>query len=193
MDSKPTDTRGNASMAQSDAELIERAIRREADAFAALVQRYAPLAHAIAFSHTGRRDVAEELAQEAFCRAFVGLNGLRKPNQFRSWLWGITRRVCLDWRRQMAQSKELTEVPRDTPSPDDPAREVEHEERRRRVRRAVEELPEKYRIVVQLRHLEGLSYEDIASALGLSLGGVSNRLAAAREMLRAKLRPLMSE
>jgi len=193
MDEGLTDTRGTSPMSQPDAELLDRARRGDAEAFTALVRRYAPLAHAVAFSHTGRRDVSEELAHEAFCRAFEHLDGLRKPDQFRSWLWGITRRVCLDWRRQMAQSKELTRVSPDTPSGDNPAREAEGEERRSRVRRAVEELPEKYRIVVQLRHLEGLSYEAIAAALGLSLGGVSNRLAAAREMLRSKLRPLMSE
>lgn len=193
MDSRPPDIRGNPPMAQSDAELLGWASRGNEDAFAALVRRYAPLAHAIALSATGRRDVAEELAQEAFCRAFVNLGTLRKPEQFRSWLWGITRRVCLDWRRQMAQRKELTEVPPHTPSADDPLRDAEREERRHRIRRAVEQLPEKYRIIVQLRHLQGLSYEEIAASLGLSLGGVSNRLAAAREMLRARLRPLMSE
>ena len=193
MGSRDPDTRRTPSMLATDAELLKRASSGDADAFSALVRRYAPLAHAIARSFTDRRDVAEELAQEAFCRAFIGLDSLRKPEQFRSWLWGITRRVCLDWRREMARHHAPLELTADVPSGDSPAREAELAERRRRVHRAVDELPEKYRIVVHLRHLQGLSYEEIATLLGLSLSGVSNRLAAARELLRVKLRPLVAE
>ena len=178
--------------AVSDTELLERSGRGEADAFAALVERYSPLVHSIALSNTGRRDVAEDLAQEAFCRAYVHLNGLNDPERFRSWLWGITRRVCLDWRRKTGRHGEPVELPAEVPATShSPAEDAEAAERGRRVRQAVDELPEDQRIVVQLRHLQGMSYEQIAGVLGLSMSGVSNRLAAAREKLRVKLRPLV--
>ena len=177
----------------SDAELLGQAGRGDLDAFAALVERYSPLVHAIALSASGRSDVADDLAQETFCRAYASLDGLRKPGQFRSWLWTIARRACQDWHRERGRRRETNEVPTDAPSRDDPARDAELAERHRRVRQAVDELPEKYRIVVQLRHLQGMPYEQIATVLGLSVSGVSNRLAEARERLRLKLQPLMAE
>ena len=172
----------------SDADLVMRSTRGETEAFAALVQRYAPLVHSMALSSTGHADQADDLAQEAFCKAYAHLGDIRDSNCFRSWLWGITRRVCLDRARRPVRETALPD--QDFPAADDPARDAEESERRERVRMAVNELPEKYSIVVQLRHLQGMSYERIAGVLGLSTSGVSNRLAAAREMLRVKLKAL---
>ena len=180
--------------APSDAELLAQVGGGQPEAFAALVGRYSPLVHSIALSATGERQAAEELAQEAFCRAYAGLDGLRDPAKFRSWLWGIARRVCLDWRRGRARNRETQDVSTAVvTSTDDPARDAVMAEQRTRVRQAVDELPEKYRVIVQLRHLQGLPYRRIAALAGLSLSGVSNRLAAAREMLRVKLLPLVRE
>lgn len=177
----------------TDADLLLLGSRGDEDALAALVLRYAPLVHSIAMSSCGRTDVAEDLAQEAFCRAIEHINEIRDPNSFRSWLWGITKRVCIDWARGAERRNQMGRLPETgPPSPNDPFSDVERAERRRQVRMAVDELPEKYRIVVQLRHLQGMSYEETADLLGLSPSGVSNRLAAAREMLRVKLKPLVA-
>ena len=175
----------------SDAELLQRASNGDGDAFSALVRRYSPLVHAIALSRTGRREAAEELAQDAFCRAYDRLHELRNAASFRSWLWKIAHRVCSDWQRH--REKDMAALPASLTSGDDPVAEAATAERHRRVREAVDGLPEKYRIVVQLRHLEGMSYESIAAVLGLSTSGVCNRLAEARERLRVKLRPLINE
>jgi RNA polymerase sigma-70 factor (ECF subfamily) len=141
----------------SDAQLLARVGGGEPEAFAALVGRYSPLVHSLTLSATGQREAAEELAQEAFCRAYESLDGLTDPAKFRSWLWGITRRVCLDWRRRRGRNRETGNVSTEIVAPtEDPAREAELAEQRSRVRQAVDELPEKYRIVVQLRHLQGL-------------------------------------
>jgi RNA polymerase sigma-70 factor (ECF subfamily) len=194
MAGNPVNRRIRSMTDPSDAQLLARVGGGEPEAFAELVGRYSPLVHSLTLSATGQGEAAEELAQEAFCRAYANLDGLRDPAKFRSWLWGITRRVCQDWRRRRARNRETAEVSTSVAAPvDGPAREAELAERRSRVRQAVDELPEKYRIVVQLRHLQGLSYERIAGLVGLSLSGVSNRLAAAREMLRVKLLPLVRE
>jgi RNA polymerase sigma-70 factor (ECF subfamily) len=175
----------------SDAELLQRVRQGDGDAFSALVRRYSPLVHAIALSRTGRREAAEELAQDAFCRAYERLDELRRPGSFRPWLWKIAHRVCSDWQRH--REKDMAALPASLTSGDDPVAEAQMAERHRRVREAVDGLPEKYRIVVQLRHLQGMSYEEIAAMLGLSTSGVSNRLAEARERLRLKLRSLVKE
>jgi RNA polymerase sigma-70 factor (ECF subfamily) len=181
-------------MAQpTDAELVDKAGRGDLYAFAALVKRYCPLVHSLALSWTGRHEAADDMVQETFCRAFTSLGTLRRPEQFRFWLWSIARRSCQTWRRDRARHRETDEVSANAPAADDPARDAELDERHRRVRQAVDELPEKYRIVVQLRHLQGMSYEEIAALLELSVSGVSNRLAEARERLRVKLQPLVAE
>ena len=178
--------------AQPETELLQRSGRGDADAFATIVRRYWPLVYSLTFSSTGCRHQAEDLAQEAFCRAYMGMNGLNDPGCFRSWLWGITRNVCNDWLRKTARHPApaalSAEVASSGAGPDGSA---EDSERIEHVRLAVNELPEKYQVVVHLRHLQGMSYKEIADTLGMSMSGVSSRLTEAHEMLRVKLRPLL--
>jgi len=175
-----------------DGELLERSRRGEGEAFAQLVARYWPLVHSLALSWTSRIDMAEDLAQEAFCRAYAHMDDINDPAKFKPWLWGITRNACRDWLRKSARGGPRLDLPAEgIEGSNDPSQDAEQSERRDRVRLAVGELPEKYRVVVYLRHLEGLPYKEIAQMLGMSMSGVSSRMAEAHEMLRLKLRPLL--
>ncbi|NQT20484.1 MAG: sigma-70 family RNA polymerase sigma factor [Planctomycetes bacterium] len=176
----------------TDGELLKRSRRGDGDAFAELVARYWPLVHSLALSFSSSTDMAGDLAQEALCRAYAHMDDLKDPGKFRAWLSGITRNVCRDWLRKSARENARRDLPAEgAPGGDDPAHDAELSERREHVRKAVDELPEKFRIVVYLRHLEGLPYKEIAQMLDMSLSGVANRLAEAHEMLRVKLRPLL--
>ena len=175
-----------------ESELLQRSGRGDADAFAVIVTRYWPLIYSITFSTTRCSHLAEDLAQETFCRAYVHMNGLNDPERLRSWLWGIARNVCTDWLRKTARHGDLVALPADAPSNEKAAdKTAEDAERFQRVRVAVAELPEKYQVVVHLRHLQGMSYKEIAGALGMSISGVSSRLTEAHELLRVKLKPLL--
>jgi RNA polymerase sigma-70 factor (ECF subfamily) len=133
---------------------------------------------------------AEEVAQEAFVRAHRALGDFRGDAKLSTWLYAITSRLCLNRlasgeRRLARQGEEtLLRLSDSTPRPDAA---LERNELEAALGRAIAELPEERRIVVVLRDLEGLSYEEIAQALDLELGTVRSRLHRARADLRDKL------
>ena len=140
------------------------------------------------------RAEAEDAAQEVFLRAHRGLVGFRGDAKLSTWLYAITSRVCLtrlgssDRRARRETDEVLTRLPNGQA---DPAARAERHELEAMLHRAIGELGEDRRIVVVLRDLEGLSYEEIAEALGLELGTVRSRLHRARAELRDKLEKLL--
>ena len=178
-------------MARSDAELVARTLKGERTAFRELVLRYSASTYALVSATVGRTNEVEDLAQEVFLKAFKGLHSLQKPDRFGSWLYGITRNTCLAWLRKQGEPPVSLEgvlvehlTAGDPVSQDVP----ERNERRREIRRAIEDLPEKYRVAVSLRYLAEMSCEEIANLLSISTSGVYARLSRARSMLRRKLR-----
>ena len=92
--------RGNDSrMADSDALIVERTLRGDGEAYGVLVERYQSAVLAQALAVTGRLADAEDIAQEAFLKAYRALPGLKRPSAFARWLFGITRNTCHDWLR----------------------------------------------------------------------------------------------
>src|SRR5437773_1450379 len=84
---------------KSDAELIERCLMGETEAFGALVERHRAAATAFCYAQTGDFDSAEDLAQEAFLSAYFDLHALREPQRFGAWLRAIALRRCQSWHR----------------------------------------------------------------------------------------------
>lgn len=179
-------------MARSDAELVALTLNGERAAFRELVLRYSAATHALVYSTLGATCDAEDLAQEAFLRAFKNLSSLRRPDRFGSWLYGITRNTCLAWlRKQGEPPASLEDVHVERLAAGDPVGPgpVEREERRRELLRAVEALPQKHRTAISLRYLAGMTVEQIATVLSISPSGVHARLSRARAMLRRRLAP----
>jgi len=134
---------------------------------------------------------AEDLAQDAFVRAFRGFRGFRGGDP-RAWLFAIVRSSFHTWVRGRAT---WTPAPADalerTPSDDDtPETALLRQDEAHSVRAAIEDLPEPFREALVLRELEELSYRDIAEITGAPIGTVMSRLARARQMLLAALGPL---
>ena len=176
-----------------DEALAER-VRASGDvaAFSVLVTRYRGRLVALARRMlTGSNsDEAEDVAQETFVAAYDKRNSFRPGEPFRPWLYRIAVNRCLD--RLRAQSRrpatvEIGSLPEPALSGGDPVQALLSSETEARLREAVAALPPKLRAVFVLRHLDDLSYDEIAAATCLPLGTVKTHLFRARAELRAAL------
>ena len=144
----------------------------------------------VALRMLGDAGEAQEVAQEAFIRAHRALGDFRGDAKLSTWLYAITSRLCLSRlasaERRLARRGEETLLRLSDASPR-PDAVLERSELEAALQRAIAELPEDRRIVVVLRDLEGLSYEEIAQVLDLELGTVRSRLHRARTDLKDKL------
>jgi RNA polymerase sigma-70 factor (ECF subfamily) len=169
---------------------LDRLRAGDAPAFEELVMTYQHRVFGVALRMLGNRAEAEEVAQEAFVRAHRALGRFRGDAKLSTWLYAITSRLCLNrlasGERRMARQGEdaLLRLSDVGPRPDAA---LERRELETALGRAIAELPEDRRIVVVLRDLEGLSYEEIAEVLELTLGTVRSRLHRARAELKEKL------
>jgi RNA polymerase sigma-70 factor (ECF subfamily) len=169
---------------------LDRLRAGDATAFEDLVITYQHRVFGVALRMLGNAAEAQEVAQEAFVRAHRGLGDFRGDAKLSTWLYAITSRLCLTRlgsgeRRLAWQGEEaLLRLADGAPRPDAA---LERSELEAALQRAIAELPEDRRIVVVLRDLEGLSYEEIAQALDLELGTVRSRLHRARADLKDKL------
>jgi RNA polymerase sigma-70 factor (ECF subfamily) len=138
----------------------------------------------------GSQEEAEDVVQEAFVAAYHRRATYRQGDAFRPWLYRIAINKCVD--RLRARSRKppaasLSDAPEEAAAGGEPLNSLLAAEREERLQRAVEELPPKYRAVFLLRHLDDLSYEDIARATELPLGTVKTHLFRARAQLREAL------
>jgi RNA polymerase sigma-70 factor (ECF subfamily) len=169
---------------------LDRLRAGDAPAFEELVMTYQHRVFGVALRMLGSRAEAEDVAQEAFVRAYRALGAFRGDAKLSTWLYAITSRLCLNrlasGERRMARQGEgaLLRLSDAGPRPDAA---LERRELETALGRAIAELPEDRRIVVVLRDIEGLSYEEIAQVLELELGTVRSRLHRARAELKEKL------
>ena len=173
-----------------DGDLLARLRRGEPRAFEDLVIRYQHAVYGVALRMLGTRAEAEDVAQEAFLRAYRAVAGFRGEAKLSTWLYAIASRLCLnrlasaDRRRTRHGDDLLAGVADGAPDPVDT---VDARERDAALHRAIAELSDERRMVVVLADLEGLSYEEIAEALTLPVGTVRSRLHRARMELRERL------
>jgi RNA polymerase sigma-70 factor (ECF subfamily) len=172
-----------------DRQSVERTLAGDTAEFGALVDRHREVVYRVAARVVGPDD-AEDVAQEAFLRAFHRLENFRGDSPFRAWLLQITYNTALN-----AASR----GPRDAPDPTEPeerqevaekgpAMQLEIRERRERLEGKLALLRPEHRAVLVLRDVEGLAYEDIATATSMPLGSVKGRLHRARGELIEILR-----
>jgi RNA polymerase sigma-70 factor, ECF subfamily len=173
-----------------EAQLVDRLRQGDPRAFEELVIAYQHRVFGVALRMLGSRAEAEEAAQEVFLRAHRAIADFRGDAKLSTWLYAIASRLCMNRltsgeRRLLREGEEtLARIPSGHASPAD---ELERSERDAALHRAIAELSDERRLVVVLRDLEGLSYEEIAAALDLELGTVRSRLHRARLDLKEKL------
>ena len=173
-------------------ELVRRAQNGDAEAFGVLVVEHQQFVYNLALRAVNDPHEAEDIAQEAFVRAWLALPNFRGQSQFRTWLYRIVTNLCFNrlprLRREMTAigDDEATEVADD--SLHGPEFNLETDERRAFLHRQIDILPENYKLLVTLRYQQELSYEEIASVVSLPLGTVKTGLFRAKARLREALR-----
>lgn len=178
-------------------QLVRLAQEGSPQAFEELVAKFQPKVFSMALSFTRNREAADDLAQEIFLKAYLALPKFHGKSEFGTWLYRISINHVRDFLRKKGRAKEvsLDDVPEisfsDREQAERAEEERETESRRALVQRSVQDLPEKYRIILTLRDIQGLAYDEISRILKLSPGTVDSRLHRARRMLRTKLAPYL--
>jgi RNA polymerase sigma-70 factor (ECF subfamily) len=178
-------------VSDTDERLRDRCLAGDEEAWGELVGRHLPRVMALAQGFTGRRDAAEDVAQEAFTKLFRSL-GAYDParGSFEAWIMTVARNVAIDQYRRHRDER-LREMPLlvEPPTGDDagPAL-VRRREARDLVRIGLQALPPELREPVVLCDIQGSSYEDAAVALSIPLGTLKSRLNRARLELARRLR-----
>ncbi len=196
-----------AAVADEDRRLVDRAQAGDAGAFETLVRRYQGWVFTLALRMLGDRAEAEDMAQEIFLKAYRGLKGFKGASRFSTWLYSITSHHCLNHlearRRQLHHLGRGGDRPgavgNDPPAPVDrlvdetPRADalLERADLARIVQAELAHLSEEHRLILVLRDIQGLSYEEIAQTLRLELGTVRSRLHRARMEMRARLTPYL--
>jgi RNA polymerase sigma-70 factor (ECF subfamily) len=169
--------------------LIDRALNGEREAFGQLMHRYAGAVYGLAYRMLGTPQDAEDASQEIFLRAYTNLARFDRTRRFSTWLLSIGSNYCVDrLRRQRYNWLTLDDVVFTVTSPlRGPEGGAIVREQREAVQRALQSLPEGYRLVTVLRYWQDLSYQEIAEATGLTESTIKTRLHRARNMLAERL------
>ena len=178
----------------TEQELVQAARWGDQLAFAQLVKDHQAMVYSLAYRMTGNPEDAADLTQEAFLNAWRGLSGFDGRSSLATWLYRLTSNACIDFLRREKRRGSLSmtlededDEDRQADLPDErwsPQRELERQEAQEAVRQGLAALSPEHREVLVLRELEGLSYTEIAHALGLEEGTVKSRIARARLSLR---------
>jgi len=192
-----------AKEAQEDRALVERVQAGDKEAFRALVERHQRRAFSIAMALVRDENDARELVQDAFLRVYKNIGSFQGQSSFFTWLYRIITNLSIDLiRKPGRQVQELDEARIGTDSEEggskdfpflsridgaDPADVVRRGEIATRLREALAALPDYHRGVILMREVEGLSYEEMAQAMGVSKGTIMSRLFHARQKLQKAL------
>ncbi len=175
-----------------DKELIRLSQSGNGEAFGQLVERYKTKVFTLAYGVTRDRAAADDLAQEVFIKSYFALPKFKSQSEFGTWLYRIAVNHIKDFlRKNRSRQKDvsLEDVSESAVATEDQSYEAEQTAERRRslVQAALKRLPEKHQVILALRDMQGLSYEEISRILGISPGTVDSRLHRARKKLREKL------
>jgi RNA polymerase sigma-70 factor, ECF subfamily len=173
-----------------DGDLVGQARQGDPEAFGELVRRYQAGVFNVCYRLLGERTAAEDLAQEAFIRAYSRLGTFDVSRPFGPWMRRVAANVCLNHLERPAPPSlplddEVTQTAGN--SNQDPAAASEAAQTIQAVRGAILALPPRYRAVIELRHFQELSYDEIASALGRPLSDIKSDLFRARKLLAQTL------
>ena len=185
-----------------DRELVTRCQKKVPGAFEELVRKYQDRVFNLSFRFLRERETAEEIAQDVFVAVYKHIEGFKGDSKFSTWLFRVVANHCHNKSKYLRRRKHKLQDSIDAPIegedgdmkrelPDDPDRSPEELATRRglndMIQAAISELDEDHRVIVLLRDVEDMSYEEIGEILGLPEGTVKSRLHRARNELRTKL------
>ena len=181
-------------MSANERVLIHRAKQGDTGAFEQLVNQHSQFVYNLALRLLNDPQEAEDLTQEAFIRAWKALPRFREDARFTTWLYRIVTNLCynrmprLKTEFEAADPDEDVELPSGGPSIESS---IMNAETKQYLHQAISALPENYKLLITLRHLQGLSYQEIADSTGLPLGTVKTGIFRARRQLKEVLVPLL--
>ncbi len=188
-----------------DRELIQRAQNGDHAAFRSLVERHQRRAVSIAMGLVRNENDAREIVQDAFIRVFKGINAFQGTSSFYTWLYRIVTNLAIDLMRkpgrrdaELNEGRTVNEESAEFPLVSridgaDPMDVVRRQEIAARLQEALEALPSYHRGAILMREVEGMSYEEIAQAMGVSKGTIMSRLFHARQKLQRALADCYAE
>mgnify|MGYP002623896966 FL=1 len=167
--------------------------RGDRDAYGLIVKAYAARAVGVARSILRDAALAEDVAQEAFVRAFRAIRRFKLGEPFYPWLYRILKNCCLSAlkRRPAEASLDSEDAPPVPAAPSDPSAPAARKELRAAIDAAMATLSEPHREILHLAHFEELAYKEIAACLRIPIGTVMSRLWAARQALKKALAPVV--
>ena len=171
--------------ADLDQAVIDRVLAGDRDAFGILIERYSDPLYRHAYGMTGSADVAEDILQVSFIKAFHHLGEVR--GRFDAWVFRIVANGCKDWLKNIRRthlSYEEDDQPSGYETPDE---ELDRGEIRRDLDGALAALPSSLREAFVMKHVEGRSYEEMADLLDTTVGALKMRVHRAREALQKLL------
>jgi len=189
---------------KDDLELVKKAKQNDPKAYEKLLTKYRKSVYYMLLKMVNNPDDAEDLTQEAFAKAFNSLHKFDSKYAFSTWLFRIATNNCIDFIRK----KRIQTVSIDTPYENDEGDNMSFDikdpklgpddlmlkkQRKEYLQKAVENLPAKYKRLVELRYFQELSYDEVAKELELPLGTVKAQLFRARELLGQELKHMQSK
>jgi len=190
----------------SDLQLVERTVAGDQRAYELLVIKYQRRIERLIGRIVRDVDLVQDIAQETFLRAYRALHQFRGDAQFYTWLYRIAvntaKKTLMDLKRDplitesalrsaVDDDDETSVMTRELTTDDTPETLLAAQEVAQAVNTALQALPQELRQAVTLREIEGLSYEEIAQAMGCPIGTVRSRIFRAREAISAKVKPLL--
>ena len=189
----------------TDLQLVERTVAGDQRAYELLVLKYQRRIERLIARMVRDTDLVQDIAQETFLRAYRALHQFRGEAQFYTWLYRIAvntaKKALLDMKRNPVVTESALQASDDEGETSRPGNEPINEETPETVlaaqeiaaavNAAMDALPEDLRQAVTLREIEGLSYEEIATAMGCPIGTVRSRIFRAREAISARVKPLL--
>jgi RNA polymerase sigma-70 factor (ECF subfamily) len=155
----------------------------ESAAFEAFVREHQRMVHAIARQYVKDDNAADDVTQEAFIRAYRGIDGVRERAHLKTWLYSLTKNAAIDWLRSHKRrfvSLEEAEIDVVEPRRDDGGEKADMLDT---VLKVLDDLRADYREIILMRYLEKLSYNQIAEALGMTVGAVGEKLHRVRNII----------
>ena len=185
---------------KTDYELIDEAIDGNEAAYGIIMERYKNSLHGILYRMVQNQEETQDLVQEAFIKAYNALSSFNKQYSFSTWLFKIASNNCIDHLRKKRLN--TTSIDRSIETKDgsitqdipdysyNPEMDTVRNEMINTIHDVIDQLPEKYRVVINLRHKQDKSYEEISTELDLPIGTVKARIFRAREILKKSLRKM---
>jgi len=177
--------KANENMQSEEYSLIKQCVDGDGEVYAILVERYQEMVYNIAYRMLGDAETARDISQESFISAYEALENFKNSSKFSTWLCSIVMNKCRDYLRCKKVDISIDDVRESLFSTmPDPEGSMYQKQLGRTLQKAIGALPEDYRQVIVLKHIEGFDYKEMESILGVSANALKVRTCRAREMLK---------